>query len=284
VAWRAAHADGTWIDVESTCTDLLDDVAVRGRVLAVRDVRERKSFEEKLHHQAFHDALTGLPNRTLFEDRVGQAQARAQRSGEPIAVLFIDLDDFKTVNDSLGHAAGDDLLRLTSARLDESLRGMDTAARLGGDEFAVLAENVEGPESVSTLAARLHAALELPFLLGDDEVFVRASIGIALSVGAEAADELMRNADTAMYVAKASGKGRHEIFRPTMHVDARRRLQLSGDLRAPWPTASSSSPTSRSCRSRTTASSAPRRSCAGTTPSTASCRPTTSSRWPRRPA
>jgi diguanylate cyclase (GGDEF)-like protein/PAS domain S-box-containing protein len=230
-AWRAAHADGSWIDVESTCTDLLEDASVRGLVLSIRDVSERKSFEQQLQHQAFHDALTGLPNRTLFEDRVGQALARAQRSGRPMAVLFIDLDDFKTVNDSLGHAEGDALLRLTSARLDESLRGMDTAARLGGDEFAVLAEDVEDVEGMEGLAIRLHEALERPFLLGEQEVFVRASIGIAVSFGTEGADELMRNADTAMYVAKAAGKGRHEIFRPTMHVDATRRLQLSGDLR-----------------------------------------------------
>jgi diguanylate cyclase (GGDEF)-like protein/PAS domain S-box-containing protein len=231
LSWRARHSDGEWVDVESTCTDLLDDSAVRGRVLAIRDVRERKSFEQQLHHQAFHDKLTGLPNRALFEDRVRHAVARARRSGDPIAVLFVDLDDFKTVNDSLGHAAGDDLLRQTAARLDESLRAADTAARLGGDEFAVLVEHVGQIEEIDRVATRLHEALERPFHVGEHEIFVRASIGIAVCRGAELADELLRNADTAMYAAKSAGKGRHEIFRPTMHADARKRLQLIGDLR-----------------------------------------------------
>jgi diguanylate cyclase (GGDEF)-like protein/PAS domain S-box-containing protein len=230
-AWRAHHAAGEWVDVESTCTDLREDTSVGGHVLVVRDVRERKAFEERLHHQAFYDALTGLPNRVLFEDRVTHAVARARRSGDTIAVLFVDLDDFKTVNDSLGHAAGDDLLRQTAARIDECLRGADTAARLGGDEFAVLVEGVEAAEHVTAVAERLHAALDRPFTIGQDEIFVRASIGIALQEEGQLDDELLRNADTAMYAAKAAGKGRHELFRPVMHATAKRRLQLTGDLR-----------------------------------------------------
>ena len=230
-AWRIVHADGHWIDVESTATDLLADSAVRGIVLAVRDVSERRGLEQRLQHQAFHDALTGLPNRVLFEDRVRQAVARSRRSGKPMAVLFVDLDDFKTVNDSLGHAAGDELLVQTAARLDDSLRGSDTAARLGGDEFALLLEEISGPEEAEAVAVRLHDALEQPFQIGDEEVFVRASAGIVITDGATVGDDLLRNADTAMYAAKAGGKGRHEIFRATMHVDAKKRLELMGDLR-----------------------------------------------------
>ena len=231
VAWRVEHADEHWIDVESTATDLLSDSAVRGIVLAVRDVRERRGLEQRLQHQAFHDALTGLPNRVLFEDRVRQAVVRSRRSKKPMAVLFVDLDDFKTVNDSLGHAAGDELLIQTAARLDDSLRGSDTAARLGGDEFALLLEDISGPEEAEAVAIRLHDALDKPFQIGDEEVFVRASAGIVVSDGTGAGDDLLRNADTAMYAAKAAGKGRHEVFRPTMHANARRRLELMGDLR-----------------------------------------------------
>ena len=229
--WRAAHQDGTWVDVESSCTDMREDPSVGGIVLVVRDVRERKAIEQQLHHAAFHDPLTGLPNRALFEDRVRQACVRARRSGAIVAVLFIDLDDFKTVNDSLGHAAGDDLLRQTAARMDDALRGSDTAARLGGDEFAILVEHLDHPAAVTLVAERVHAALEPAFTLGEDEVFVRASIGISLGDAEQDDEELLRNADMAMYAAKAAGKGRHEVFNPKMHLSARRRLQLTGDLR-----------------------------------------------------
>jgi diguanylate cyclase (GGDEF)-like protein/PAS domain S-box-containing protein len=230
-SWRAAHADGTWVDVESTATDLRSDPSVRGIVLVVRDVRERKAFEQQLHHAAFHDALTGLPNRTLFEDRVRHALAAARRSHTIVAVLFVDLDDFKTVNDSLGHQPGDDLLRMTAKRLEECLRAGDTAARLGGDEFAVLVEGMTDPGDVEQVAERIHGALDRPFVIGSEELFVRASIGIAVHEPGQLDQELLRNADTAMYAAKAAGKGRHQVFHPVMHDTAKRRLQLTGDLR-----------------------------------------------------
>ena len=230
-SWRAANTDGTWTDVESSCTDLRNDPSVGGIVLVVRDVRERKAFELQLHHAAFHDALTGLPNRALFEDRVGHAVTRARRTSGMVAVLFVDLDDFKTVNDSLGHAAGDELLRQTAARLDASLRGSDTAARLGGDEFAILVEGLEDADSVTLVAERVHEALDSAFTIGEEEIFVRASIGIALRKGDELDEDLLRNADTAMYAAKAAGKGRHQVFDQVMHITARKRLQLTGDLR-----------------------------------------------------
>jgi diguanylate cyclase (GGDEF)-like protein/PAS domain S-box-containing protein len=230
-SWRAQHADGTWVDVESSATDLRADASVAGFVLVVRDVRERKAFEQQLHHAAFHDALTGLPNRTLFEDRVRHALAVARRSGGLVAVLFVDLDDFKTVNDSLGHQVGDELLRQTAARLDASLRGGDTAARLGGDEFAVLVENVSTSSDVTIVADRIMGALDQAFVIGSEELYVRASIGIALAENGQLDQELLRNADTAMYAAKAAGKGRHQVFHPVMHDTAKKRLQLTGDLR-----------------------------------------------------
>jgi diguanylate cyclase (GGDEF)-like protein/PAS domain S-box-containing protein len=229
--WRARHEDGSWIDVESVPLDLSDDRSVRGTVLTIRDVGERNTLQDKLRHQAFHDALTGLPNRSLFEDRVRHAVARARRHGRGLAVLFVDLDDFKTVNDSLGHAAGDDLLRQVAERLDVCTRAADTVARLGGDEFAVLAEEAEGPARAEDVAGRIHLALEKAFDISEHEIFVHSSIGIALAEHGTTSEELLRNADMAMYAAKAMGKGRSETFLPTMHMAAQKRLQLSGDLR-----------------------------------------------------
>ncbi len=229
--WRARHMDGSWIDVESVCLDLSDDRSVRGTVLTIRDVGERNALEGQLRHQAFHDALTGLPNRSLFEDRVRHAVARARRHGRGLSVLFVDLDDFKTVNDSLGHAAGDDLLRQVAARLDTCTRAADTVARLGGDEFAVLVEESEGPDRADEVARRIHQSLERSMNVSEHEIFVHSSIGIALAEHGTTSEELLRNADMAMYAAKAMGKGRSETFRPTMYMAAQKRLQLSGDLR-----------------------------------------------------
>jgi diguanylate cyclase (GGDEF)-like protein len=200
-------------------------------VATVRDVGEQTTLEDQLRHQAFHDPLTALPNRSLFEDRVRHAVARTRRSGLGMAVLFVDLDDFKTVNDSLGHATGDELLRQVAKRLDECVRTADTVARLGGDEFAVLVEAARGPDDGEEVAVRIHAGLQPPFQIDGHELFIQASVGIALAESGSTTEELMRNADTAMYAAKATGKGRSEMFRATMHMEVRRRLQLSGDLR-----------------------------------------------------
>jgi len=229
--WRALHHAGGWVDVESSWLDLRDDPSVQGLVVTVRDVGERTNLEDQLRHQAFHDPLTALPNRSLFEDRVRHAVARTRRHGRGMAVLFVDLDDFKTVNDSLGHAAGDDLLRHVAERLDDCVRSSDTVARLGGDEFAVLVEEPDNPDEAEDIAVRVHAGLERPFDIQGHELFVHASVGIALAESGSTSEELMRNADTAMYAAKASGKGRSEMFQATMHMEVRRRLQLSGDLR-----------------------------------------------------
>jgi diguanylate cyclase (GGDEF)-like protein/PAS domain S-box-containing protein len=232
---RMRHRDDFWLHIETLRTDLLHDPNVKGIVLNSRDVSERKAFEEQLSHQAFHDSITGLANRALFRDRVEHALERLTRDADPVSVLFMDLDDFKTINDSLGHAAGDRLLGEVGERLRTCLRTPDTAARLGGDEFAVLLE--DGGESVGAaeVAGRILKALDGPFLLDGKEVFVRASIGIATSgvsraTGPEGAEELLRNADVAMYIAKEAGKNRYQIFEPEMHDTALRRLELKADL------------------------------------------------------
>jgi diguanylate cyclase (GGDEF)-like protein/PAS domain S-box-containing protein len=237
IEFRAHHKDGHWVFVETLRTSLLHDPNVKGIVLNTRDITERKEFEEQLSHQAFHDSVTNLPNRALFRDRVTHAIERQQRDHKPVAVLFMDLDDFKTINDSLGHAAGDQLLNEVGERLKSALRAADTAARLGGDEFAILLEDGgEGIQAVD-VADRIMESLEAPFPLEGKEVFVRASIGIAVaeddenaSHGEDAVEEILRNADVAMYMAKENGKGRYQVFEPAMHETALKRLELKADL------------------------------------------------------
>jgi diguanylate cyclase (GGDEF)-like protein/PAS domain S-box-containing protein len=232
---RMRHRDDFWLHVETLRTDLMHDPNVKGIVLNSRDVSERKAFEEQLSHQAFHDSITGLANRALFRDRVEHALERLTRNERPMSVLFMDLDDFKTINDSLGHAAGDRLLGEVGERLRKCLRTPDTAARLGGDEFAILLEDGGEGIGAADVASRILTALEAPFQLDGKEVFIRASIGIATSdsgraMGPEGAEELLRNADVAMYIAKEAGKNRYQIFEPKMHDTALRRLELKADL------------------------------------------------------
>ncbi|MEA2447520.1 MAG: hypothetical protein QOK47_1157 [Actinomycetota bacterium] len=186
--------------------------------------------QDNLTHQAFHDSLTGLPNRELFADRVFQAVARQERESRPLAVMFIDLDDFKTVNDSLGHAAGDQLLITAASRIRSAIRPADTAARLGGDEFAVLIESFHGERDVAVVAQRIIEKLRNRFTLEGKEVSVHGSVGIAISYGTVTADELLRNADMAMYAAKNKGKGRYEIFDGSMEEGVMERLELKTEL------------------------------------------------------
>jgi diguanylate cyclase (GGDEF)-like protein/PAS domain S-box-containing protein len=228
---RIRHADGSWRWMEGVGTNLLDDTHVRGIVLNYRDISERKSLEDQLQHQAFHDPLTGLANRALLGDRVAHALARRRPNREGnIAVLFIDLDDFKTINDSLGHAAGDDLLRAVATRLAACVRAEDTVARLGGDEFALLLE-ASTDESAAETAERVHAALREPIAVARLQLALSASIGIGIATAGTAdADELLRNADVAMYHAKARGKGTSVRFETSMHTSAVRRLELQGAL------------------------------------------------------
>jgi diguanylate cyclase (GGDEF)-like protein/PAS domain S-box-containing protein len=231
---RLRHRNGTWLFFEILRTNLLHDPNVSGIVLNSRNVSERKAFEEQLTHQAFHDPLTNLANRALFSDRVQHALSRQARESSGLAVIFIDLDDFKIINDSLGHGPGDQVLSEVGVRMNRCMRPMDTLARFGGDEFAVLLEDVARPQDVAEVAERILKSLEDPFSVENKEVYVRASMGITIVQGDEAltlgADELMRNADVAMYMAKREGKGHYRVFEPAMHAGVVERLELKGDL------------------------------------------------------
>ena len=196
----------------------------------VRDVSERRSLEHQLVHQAFHDALTGLANRALFEDRVEHALARASRHGQGLSVVFIDLDDFKRVNDTLGHRCGDELLVGVAERLQTGVRAADTVARLGGDEFAVLIEQAED-EVVDRIAERMLAAFHAPYRVEGDNLKISASIGVASSAAHKTAEDLLRNADIAMYSAKGDGKGRIATYAPEMEERLLSRLVAEGELR-----------------------------------------------------
>jgi diguanylate cyclase (GGDEF)-like protein len=183
-------------------------------------------------HDALHDSLTGLPNRALFLDRLRQCIERKDREKRLDAVLFMDLDSFKVINDSLGHKAGDELLIEVARRLESCLRSRDTAARLGGDEFTVLLEEIDDPGDAVRVAQRIANGLRAPFVLGEHEVFMTTSIGIAMNATAEALpDDVMRDADVAMYEAKSEGKARFKVFNEDMYEKALRRLELENELR-----------------------------------------------------
>jgi diguanylate cyclase (GGDEF)-like protein/PAS domain S-box-containing protein len=226
------HRDGSVRQFEVLHTNLLHDDAVKGIVLNSRDVSERKAFEEQLAHQAFHDPVTDLANRALFAERVRHAVARARREHMGLAVIFLDLDDFKTINDSLGHAAGDQVLREVAQRLDANIRTSDTAARFGGDEFAILMEDIESAQDAADTAERILNALSVPMCVDQTDLLVRCSIGISVAQeeAPSDADELTRNADAAMYIAKRDGKGGYRLFEPAMHEGVLQRLELRADL------------------------------------------------------
>ncbi|OLB78099.1 MAG: hypothetical protein AUI14_14080 [Actinobacteria bacterium 13_2_20CM_2_71_6] len=203
---RIRHADGGWRRLEGACTNLLDDPSVAGIVCNARDVTENREFQDRLRHQALHDALTQLPNRTLFAERLAVA------TGSPAALLLIDLDDFKLVNDTLGHPAGDAVLCAVAERLRDCIRLGDTPARLGGDEFAVLLPGAAGAEA-RAVADRLRLALAEPVMADNEWVRVRASVGIAEAVRVDG-ELLLRQADSAMYAAKQRDKERRAQYRP----------------------------------------------------------------------
>ena len=202
-------------------------------IFQIQDITDRKRAEERLVHDALHDTLTGLPNRALFMDHLKLAVKRATRHRDlQFAILFLDLDRFKIINDSLGHMVGDQLLVGIAHRLETCLRSADTIARLGGDEFTILLENIKDLGEVTQVAERIQNELSRPFNLGGHEVFTTASIGIALSaVGYDRAEDILRDADTAMYRAKILGKARHEVFNKDMHAHAINLLLMETDLR-----------------------------------------------------
>ena len=216
--------------LEIVGSNLTSDPAVRGLALNFRDITERKALEEQLRQLAFHDSLTLLANRGLFRDRVQHSLTLAQRGRHQVAVMYVDLDNFKNVNDSLGHDTGDRLLQAVAQRLVKSTRFSDTVARLGGDEFAILLEGVTTSAEVETLAASLIEQIDQPFALNATEVRVSASIGVAFSTQEASAEALLSKADIAMYFAKAAGKNRFVAFQPPMQAMLQERTRLVADI------------------------------------------------------
>ena len=216
--------------LECVGSNLTDDPAIAGLALNFRDVSERKALEEQLRKLAFHDPLTLLANRSLFWNRVEHALAIAQRTQLRVAVMFLDLDNFKNVNDSLGHDTGDRLLQAAAQRLVKSTRPSDTVARLGGDEFAILLEGIGSDTDAERIALPIGDAFNQPLLVDGRETEASASIGVACSRPGDDAEQLLRNADIAMYNAKAAGKARLVVFQPHMQEQLHDRLRLEQDI------------------------------------------------------
>ncbi|MFI2433596.1 putative bifunctional diguanylate cyclase/phosphodiesterase [Streptomyces sp. NPDC018693] len=222
--------DSDRIEVEVRCRDLRQDRTVGGLVVTLRDVTEQRRLEHELTQRAFHDSLTGLPNRTLLLERTQRALLRGRRESAITCLLFIDLDDFKIVNDTLGHPAGDQLLRAVAERLSGALRRTDTAARLGGDEFAVLMEDAKQPLDAELLAAQVIQTLNRPFQLSGDTVSVSASVGVATAQDTTDAEELLALSDLALYAAKAAGKRQWRRFQPQQRLRLVERHDLQAQL------------------------------------------------------
>ncbi len=239
IEYRVKHRQGHWCFLEGVITNLLHDPAVAGIIINSHDITQRKRTEEQLKHDAVHDLLTHLPNRTLFMDRLEQTIKYAERRKNFLfAVLFIDIDRFKVVNDSLGHRIGDELIITIAKQLKSLLRNGDTVARLGADEFVILLEDISAVSDATCIAHRIQQQLTLPIILDGNEVFITASIGIALnstsisssSTSIRAAEHILRDAQIAMHSAKDLGRGSHQIFCTSMHTQILKRLKLENNL------------------------------------------------------
>jgi diguanylate cyclase (GGDEF)-like protein/PAS domain S-box-containing protein len=233
-AYRVEKKDGSLVWFETTSRSVRDIFTGRVREIVgvSRDVTERKRVEEQIEYQAYHDALTGLPNRRLFRDRLTVALAHARRMKHPLAVMFLDLDRFKVVNDTLGHSTGDELLKAVGARLQVSLREEDSIARMGGDEFTILLADLKSTDTAAKIAQKVLDTVALPLQIDGTELFVTTSIGIALFPSdGDTAETLLANADHAMYRAKDAGRNSYQMFTPAMNNRALERLSLENDLR-----------------------------------------------------
>jgi diguanylate cyclase (GGDEF)-like protein/PAS domain S-box-containing protein len=228
---RFLHKNGTWVWIEGFAQNLLHDPSIGAIVLNYRDITQRKATERQLEYQAYYDALTGLPNRLLFRDRVSTALAQAQRNRRALAVMYLDVDHFKLVNDGLGHSIGDRLLAQVGERLQSSVRASDTISRLGGDEFTLLFNDVASSDAVATVARKILQSLARPFKVDGHELFVTASIGISLypNDGADV-ETLLKSADSAMYRAKELGRNQVQLFTASMNERYVRRLALEQSL------------------------------------------------------
>jgi diguanylate cyclase (GGDEF)-like protein/PAS domain S-box-containing protein len=232
IEFRIRNKDGSWRMLESMGKNNLDNPSVRGLIINTRDVSDRLAIQQRMQHLAYHDSLTGLPNRSLLQDRVAQALSRADRSKKNLAVMFIDIDNFKNINDTLGHDVGDELLREIAKRLIRSVRRHDTIARQGGDEFIVLLEELDGQSSAASVAQKILDALRTVFVVGGVEQHVSGSIGLALfPQDGHDPQTLLKNADTAMFHGKSLGKNTYQFFTHQMNIAVKRRAELERSLR-----------------------------------------------------
>ena len=228
--WHFSRQDGRTVQVQVRCSDLRDDSTVGGLVLTMRDVTEQRQLEDELKHRAFYDSLTGLPNRLLFQDRAAHALAQARRGAKIAGVLFVDVDDFKVVNDTMGHGVGDELLAAVGARLAAVVRESDTAARLGGDEFALIVEQAQDPAEVEALAERVVQAFNDPFLISEGSVIATVTVGVATTEDSTDVDELLRHADLALYAAKTAGKRQWRRYQSSLSTGMIRRREMQAAL------------------------------------------------------
>jgi diguanylate cyclase (GGDEF)-like protein/PAS domain S-box-containing protein len=229
---RYRRADGSWIWLETVGNNLLEHPGVEGVVLTSRDVTERKHAEERAQYLANYDILTGLPNRTLMYDRVSQAVAYAKRSRERIALLHVDVDRFKMINDSLGHDVGDEILKAAAERIKRCTGESDTVARVGGDEFTILMPDAGGLGDVTACAAKILSQMSQPFPSEREDVFVSASIGVSLFPDdSRSADSLTKHADAAMHSAKTLGRNNYQFFTQALNEEVQHRMVLETGLR-----------------------------------------------------